>query len=67
MTALPTVLLWLLLSTSDYKQPIVLVERFVTLEECERVRKVVQPDGYDTSNSARLWCVQAHVYKDPSK
>ena len=58
-----TVLLWLLISMpTDWdknRTPATLVERFATVEECERVRKVIQ----GSRGEPLLKCVQAAVVK----
>ena len=58
-----TVLLWLLINMpTDWdknRTPTTLVERFATVEECERVRKVIQ----GSRGEPLLKCVQAAVVK----
>lgn len=59
-----TVTLWLLISlgrssTKDYATPTVTVERFVSSQECERVRQVI--DNSLSWGSPALRCIQATV------
>ena len=57
-----TLTLWLLVSLGmDHHQnrrPVVVVERFATVEECQRVKKVLSEDNYHTGV---MRCVQATV------
>jgi hypothetical protein len=58
-----TVLVWLLVSlpTSASLTPVTLVERFASVEECQRVSKVlIESDSY---NRVKLRCIQAMVVK----
>ena len=57
-----TVLVWLLVSLpTDYdknRKPAVTVERFATVEECERVKKVIS----DSSTfRPEMRCIQANI------
>jgi hypothetical protein len=62
-------LVWLLVSMpgslSSYNPPkhTHVVERFVTLEECQRVNKVLSSKESDDfgGHKLKLWCVQARV------
>lgn len=58
-----TVLVWLLVSLPSVSgvhsvyTPTVVVERFDTLEECQRLRKVIE----NASRGSQLMCAQARV------
>ena len=56
-----TVTLWLLISlgldTHQNRRPTIVVERFATVDECQRVNKVLSANTY----SEPLRCVQATV------
>lgn len=59
-----TITVWLLISigyngsNAGYAQPTLVVERFATVQECQRVAKVIVDSSY---GGARLQCVQATV------
>jgi hypothetical protein len=57
-----TILIWLLISLpKDGHQeatPATTVAQFATLEECQRVRSII-----DKHSDGRLMCLQAHVVK----
>ena len=58
-----TVTVWLLISLSSgaYNQrPVTLVERFATVEECQRVKELVKVSGYGVDITR---CIQATVVK----
>lgn len=57
-----TITLWLLISLqsrSSPQRPVTLVERFATVDECQRVAAVIR----DAGQSSITKCIQAHVVK----